>query len=67
MIVDVLLTEQSHSKEERAPAWARGVKDKFLKVGETKISLGSIAPRTYKHAVFSLTVNPSRRQQESIT
>lgn len=41
MIVDVLLEEQTHSKEERAPGWATGVKDRFLKVGETKVSSGS--------------------------
>lgn len=46
MIVDVLLKEQTHSKEERAPGWATGVKDRFLQVGETKESMGSIAPCT---------------------
>lgn len=46
MIVDVLLKEQTHSKEETAPGWATGVKDRFLQVGEAKESLGSIAPCT---------------------
>ena len=67
MIVDVLLKEQTHSKEERAPGRATGVKDRFLKVRETKISLGSIAPCTCKYAISSFTVNPRRRQQENIT
>lgn len=46
MIVDVLLKEQTHSKEERAPGWATGVKDRFLQVRETKESMGSIASCT---------------------
>lgn len=38
----------------------------FFKVGETKVSLESIAPCTYKYAISSFIVNPPRRQQENV-
>lgn len=63
----MLLKEQTHGKEERAPGRATGGKDRFLKLGETKLSLGSIAPCTCRYAVSSFTVNPLRRQRENIT
>lgn len=44
-----------------------GVKDRFLEVRETKVSLGRIAPCTCKYAISSSTVNPLRRQQGNIT
>jgi len=67
MAGDVLLKEQTRSKEERAPGWAAAVEGRFSKVGETEVSLGSIAPRTCKHASPSVTVNPRRAQGENIT
>lgn len=61
MIVDMLPKEQITARREHLGGQLRSGQ-----VGGTQLSLGSLAPCTYKHAFFSFTGNPSRRQQQNI-
>lgn len=65
MVVDVLLKEQTHSKEEGAPGQAPGVKG--LEGEGTPVSLGSIAPGSCQACCLLFRSESLRRQQENMT
>lgn len=57
MVVDALLKEQTHSKEEGAPGQAPGVKDRFPEGEGLRYPWAASLPAAAKRAVCSFAVN----------